>query len=876
MLFWNQKSSPLLLVALSLGVNMAYAEVFINGRKYSDYPGLNNVHFTNEYGYYRMYNIRKHSYLDGIVLGDDTSEGVRYNDWSRISGVTGFRVNNGMGLRGNITFEAMTKNNINFDLSGAGGVSRYALKGNLTFASTLYTGKFYNTSFGGLGIYGDVRYVTRSGINIKDSKHTWARLEFSSRSNAYQEISGSVLNEAFADIELNFRTVGIIGGNVLADGKTKGTPAKNHLNFYDDGTIKGNVKRTADGHNILRMHKRGATLKLMGSGYSFSNIFFNGSNTIDLASRQYQKGKFTILSTLYLENAGHFRLAVDPTSRGSLGEAYLVKNQDYRSPIYSDRILVLSGRGGRRDHSLSLDFKDTLEVNKNLHDQKIALATVTGGGKTDTFRISGKQKYGYNMVDVILRGAYTDKNGNEGRSHDYYTYFIDRIVFGPNPIPKPQPKPEPKPEPKPDPKPQPQPKPPVTPPSKPKPPKPVTPPTPSKPNPPSPKPTQPQPPVPPVNPQPDPAPQPTPPEVILPTPMPDPNDHPSGINRQNVYATSSALFAGYDLYLANINSLNKRLGELRSQSHADGVWGRVFTGKQSSRFAVALDSVYTTAQFGYDKNLGKIGANQFIGVALSYANSSVDTNLVQSGALDKAISHAVEVALYNSYVQDGASHENGWSNGLYSDTIGKFSYIMTNAQMQEDTKDYNFNNIALSLGQEVGYRFLFGEDKNLYLDPQVELTFAYLNAKDFTQFQGVFFLNAKQNSILMLRSRIGTSLGYRFNPSEGNIGGGLYIGGFYSYDLIKGGDIKASTNLTENAELAGLQSTGRMILNLGGNLEIHKNTKLYLDFEKSFGGKIITNYQINLGFRYSFGGDSKYAPLKNQDETLEDPKGLKN
>ncbi|WP_158654760.1 hypothetical protein, partial [Helicobacter sp. 'CLO3_human'] len=54
--------------------------------------------------------------------------------------------------------------------------------------------------------------------------------------------------------------------------------------------------------------------------------------------------------------------------------------------------------------------------------------------------------------------------------------------------------------------------------------------------------------------------------------------------------STSALSANYDLYLANLNSLNKRMGELRNNANSQGVWIRVFNGMQTSKFALETKS----------------------------------------------------------------------------------------------------------------------------------------------------------------------------------------------------------------------------------------------------------------------------------------------
>ena len=50
-------------------------------------------------------------------------------------------------------------------------------------------------------------------------------------------------------------------------------------------------------------------------------------------------------------------------------------------------------------------------------------------------------------------------------------------------------------------------------------------------------------------------------------------------------------------------------------------------------------------------------------------------------------------------------------------------------------------------------------------------------------------------------------------------------------------------------------------MNVGTNMTIKDNTRLYFDFEKSFAGKINTDYQVNVGVRYSFGESDGYSPI---------------
>ena len=353
-----------------------------------------------------------------------------------------------------------------------------------------------------------------------------------------------------------------------------------------------------------------------------------------------------------------------------------------------------------------------------------------------------------------------------------------------------------------------------------------------------------------------------------------------GASKANQLSAITALSNNYMLYLANLNSLNKRMGELRENSASQGAWLRIFNGMQSTSFTEMLDSraIYTTIQAGYDYTFGFKGASNYLGFALSYANSMSKLN-EKSGALidinnqSKSItgmnSNAFEFAIYNAYVQDGASKATGFKNGLYSDSIAKFSYIMSNLDVTGENK-LNTSNFAFTFSQELGYRFLLGNDREFYIDPQAEITLGYLNQSNLTRVLGKAFLKASQDSIFTLRSRVGSSFGYKFDKFTQNKGfnSSLYLGTYFVSDVIAGGDIFMQSNLSQ-ASFKALESTARFVLNLGTNFKIKDNTRIYFDFERSFGGKITTDYQLNLGVRYSF-GTSKYTPYT--ETTQEAPK----
>ena len=79
----------------------------------------------------------------------------------------------------------------------------------------------------------------------------------------------------------------------------------------------------------------------------------------------------------------------------------------------------------------------------------------------------------------------------------------------------------------------------------------------------------------------------------------------------------------------------------------------------------------------------------------------------------------------------------------------------------------------------------------------------------------------------------------------------MYVGAFYEYDYIEGGSAKTTVTGISNP-LDSIESNGRAIVNVGSNIGLTKNARIYIDIEKSFGDKQRTFMQFNLGARYSF------------------------
>lgn len=348
------------------------------------------------------------------------------------------------------------------------------------------------------------------------------------------------------------------------------------------------------------------------------------------------------------------------------------------------------------------------------------------------------------------------------------------------------------------------------------------------------------------------------------------------INESYAQATISAINTNFDLVSANLNSLSKRLGELRNTDNTHGLWGRVFAGQQTSKFGIEQTSTYLTFQAGYDYKLALENASNYVGFALSYVHSSSKQAsaefLADANGLNKIAGNAtsasdgVELAVYNTYVAD---------NGLYSDSIVKFGYFSSDLNIPAQADTYGVDNLAVAISEEVGYKVSLGEQNEWFITPQAELAYAFINGSEFTQYIGSASLNTKQDAISMLRTRIGAAWGYNFDHygKDKGIKASLYLGTYYAYDGIIGGKTNMLTSNGTAQEFSNLSSNGRFVLNVGTDVAVQDSTKFYVDFEKSFGNMMQTDYQVSVGVRYSFGSTSTKKDKKASESVLK-PKEL--
>ena len=298
------------------------------------------------------------------------------------------------------------------------------------------------------------------------------------------------------------------------------------------------------------------------------------------------------------------------------------------------------------------------------------------------------------------------------------------------------------------------------------------------------------------------------------------NDDGSVNATQAVNSKSDAVSnAGMNLkahFRAHMNDMNKRMGELRMANGEAGVWARMVRGEYEYQGAKSQHNQY---QFGYDKKLAN-DDRWTVGAALTISEGDGGYGQGYTEEDSKAI------ALYGSKLN---------KDGSFVDLIAR--YIRMDSDVTDSvygSGDYDTNGYSFSA--EVGKRI---EQNGFWVEPQAELTYGTIRST--SMLLGNRY-RANFDSMDSLIARLGFSLGK--DIKQGNV----YARASYLYDF----DGESATQFDGGKAIAEDLGGGWWEVGVGANVKLSDATYVYADVEKTFGGEIDTNWQWNLGVRYSF------------------------
>ena len=269
---------------------------------------------------------------------------------------------------------------------------------------------------------------------------------------------------------------------------------------------------------------------------------------------------------------------------------------------------------------------------------------------------------------------------------------------------------------------------------------------------------------------------------------------------------------------AENNDMNKRLGELRNAEGEHGVWVRMVRGE--SEYSTVKNQ-YNTYQLGYDEKLS-VDPSWTVGMALSYTDGE------SSFAKGSGENNSKGVAVYGSKLN---------SDGSFVDLIAKYARIENEFDVLGGVGGAEYETNGYSVSAEYGKRY--AQSNGMWIEPQVELTYGKVSAVDYVTKNSY---KVSQDGMESLVGRVGFSLGKDVK------GGNVYARASYLYDFDGETELTFADKVKMDQDLGG----GWWEVGVGANINLSKATYIYADVEKTFGGEVDTNWQWNLGVRYSF------------------------
>ncbi len=275
-------------------------------------------------------------------------------------------------------------------------------------------------------------------------------------------------------------------------------------------------------------------------------------------------------------------------------------------------------------------------------------------------------------------------------------------------------------------------------------------------------------------------------------------------------------------WIAQINDVNKRLGDLRSYPNQHGAWARTYGGqmKYGDR---GLKYDHNTIQIGADT---RIADNFYFGLAASYTEG--EGKLKNGKNEDKSYS----LGVYGGWMAE---------NGQFADVIVKHNHFDNDFEMAYTTgamSKGSYDTTGWSICAEYGWRFDLTD--KFWIEPQAEVSYGVMNDVSYTTDDGV---TAKQDKLESLVGRLGVAFGANFEH------GSAYAKASVAHQAMGKSRITMSNGLEAMEEDLG-STWGEF--SIGGTYNVAKNFAVYGEFQTTTDSKLKSPYQWNFGARYMF------------------------
>lgn len=292
------------------------------------------------------------------------------------------------------------------------------------------------------------------------------------------------------------------------------------------------------------------------------------------------------------------------------------------------------------------------------------------------------------------------------------------------------------------------------------------------------------------------------------------------------YATATARL--------EIDSLNKRLGELRNDQQENGLWLRYKGGEMKSKHGSYFKNQYHFYQLGYDNKDENEHGIWTKGIAAHYLDGK--SEFTYGSGDNKSYGGTIYGSWQRHEKQD------------YVDLVLKYSHLKNHFDYQNTFGAGGYgagSNWSWSASAEYGREFSL--DNGNFIEPQGQLVYTYINKANYTTSSG---LEVNQDNINSVIGRAGVRVGHRFEDNSNN---DIYLKADLLHEFAGDRSVTVRGKDTTLTTKQGGDDSW-ITYGIGTNIQLTKenNSRFYLDVEKSAGGDVNTNWQVNAGLRWEW------------------------
>ena len=282
--------------------------------------------------------------------------------------------------------------------------------------------------------------------------------------------------------------------------------------------------------------------------------------------------------------------------------------------------------------------------------------------------------------------------------------------------------------------------------------------------------------------------------------------------------------AGYDMAVS-LDRYNKRHGEARFLNPDSNVWVRLQRGDMSRDDS--YDGQYTMGQIGLEFGSG----HQHYGFAADYLKGSSDLSR-HNGTVDTT---RRGIMAYDTLT---------WDNGSYLDMVARYGRMETDLDGYDTRNGQeisgNASQAVYGASLEYGRKLPLAGD-GLFFEPQAQLQYMHVGGDSYRTGNG---FNVHLDSTNSLIGRLGFRLGQEWADK-----GSVYLKADVLREFTGGEDF---TILSSDAVMKdAVEKRGTWYdVGIGADFNMAPNAVFTCDLERSFGGELGKNWEVNVSARW--------------------------